>query len=689
MLKKFFVIVSLCFALCCRAKPPSIMLVYPAGGQAGTTFNAIIGALDADSATGISISGGAISAKILKISNMPQDRLDAAARRNEAKGMKFVYAEITIDKSASPGVRDLKLTSREGASSRYFFHVDSMPEITEQGVHSSINNAQEVKELPVVVNGQIYEGERDFYKFNLTAGKTYVFDMRARQIRPYLADAVPGWFQATMRIYDESGNSLMYVDDFQNSPDPVAIFTPKRSGSYYVELKDSLYRGRDDFVYRLRCGELPFISYIFPCGGDKNKETSVELFGVNLPARKIKIPPSNSSDRFREIFVKSGALESNRVKFCCDTFPEKILHPSENPPEIPSKIPCVFNGIIKRQYQKFFVKFNAKKGDELNFETFTSRLGYPVDTKLSIYKGDELVASNDDIDDMSFGLVTAQFDSRITHKFAEGGTYVLKLEDSRNMGGDDFVFRLKISKPEKQIDLSVSPGNPQIAKGSYAPLKISANKRGGWDGEIEVFAKNLPEGLRAQKCLIKKGKSFAYLILEADEGAKVKSFSPVFSARATVDSKEVTLPVKPSEELTQAFFINHTLSIENVEMNVLEKASLKLEWINLPNLPISINAGNLEELTLKVTKLDGFKGKFRIAAYRSAPGVQVLQSQIKDDSDEVTVRLKGNPNAIGRIEDTLFIMAAYTRKGKSYMVLAPPIPYRVNGKVQFKLTNKK
>lgn len=689
MLKKFFVIISSAFALYCYAKPPSVMLVYPAGGQVGTSFNAIIGALDADGATGISISGNGISAKILKISNMPQDRLDAAARRDEAKGMKFVYAEITIDKSATPGIRDLKLTSREGASSRYFFHVDSMPEIREQGTHASIKDAQEIKSLPAVVNGQIYEGDRDFYKFNLTEGKTYVFDMRARQIRPYLADAVPGWFQATMRIYDASGNSLMYVDDFQNSPDPVAIFTPKKSGAYYVELKDSLYRGRDDFVYRLRCGELPFISHIFPCGGDKNKETTVELFGVNLPERKIKIPPSTSGERFREIFVKNGTLESNRVKFCNDTFPEKTLQASENPPENVSEIPCVFNGVIDKQYQKFFVKFNAKKDEELNFETFASRLGYPIDTKLSIYKEDKLIASNDDIDDMSFGLVTAQFDSRITHKFAESGTYVLKLEDSRNMGGKDFVFRLKISKPEKQIDLSVSPGNPQIAKGSYAPLKISVNKRGGWDGEIEVFAKNLPEGFSAQKCIIEKGKNFGYLILNADENAKAKTFSPTFSAKAIIDSKEVELPVKPSEELTQAFFISHTLAIENVEMNVVEKAPIKLEWVNLPEFPISINAGNRSDLTLKITRLDGFKGKFRISTYRGAPGLQVLQRQVKDDSDEITVIIGGNPKAVGRIEDTLFIMASYTRKDKSYMVLAPPIPYRVNGKVQFKLTNKK
>lgn len=689
MLKKILLLISLCLGLGCLAKPPSVMLVYPAGGQVGTKFNAIIGALDADGATGVSVSGGGVGAKILKIANMPQDRLDAAARRDEAKGMKFVYVEFEIAKDAVCGVRDLKLTSGEGASSRYFFRVDNIPEQVERGRHDSLETSEEVKSLPAVVNGQIYEGERDFYKFNLVAGKTYVFDLSARQIRPYLADAVPGWFQATMRLYDESGNSVKYVDDFQNSPDPVLIYTPQKSGVYHIELKDSLYRGRDDFVYRLRCGELPFVKYIFPCGGNKNSPTEVELFGVNLKAKKIKVPPSDSGSRFREIFVSNNSLESNRVKFCDDSFPEKILSPSEKPEGEIAQIPCVFNGRITGQYQKFFVKFKAKKGEEINFETFSSRLGYPTDTKLTLYKGENPIASNDDVDDMSFGLVTAQFDSRLTHKFSEEGEYVLMLEDARNMGGEDFVFRLKISKPEKQIDLSISPGNPQIAKGSYAPLKVMANKRGGWDGEIEVFAKNLPEGFSAQKCVIPKGKNFAYFVLNADEKAQAKSFSPTFSASAEIDSKKSELAVKPSEELTQAFFISHTLPIENVEMNVVEKAPFKLEWVDLPEQPISINAGNLEPLTLRVTKLDGFKGKFRVAAYRNAPGLQVMQAQIKDSEDEVIVKLRGNPNAVGRIEDTLFIMAAYKRKGKSYMMLAPPVSYRVHGRTPVKLTNKK
>lgn len=685
---KFTTVLIFCVVQCALfAKPPSIMFAYPAGGSAGSTFKAIIGALDADTATAITISGKGVNAKILKITEMPKDRQQAAAKRDEAKGMKFVEVEISIAKDAPNGVRDLKLISRDGASSRYFFSVENIPEICENKVSNSFESAQEIKSLPCVINGQIYEGQRDFYKFNLIAKKTYVFDMHGRQIRPYLADAVPGWFQPTLRLYDENKNTVAYVDDFQNSPDPILIFTPQKSGVYTLETKDSLYRGRDDFVYRLRCGELPIIQYIFPCGGNKSKENSVEVFGVNLRQKKIKIPPTDSEEKFREVFLKEGAYESNRVKFCNDTFSEKTLRPSENPSDEISEIPCIFNGKITSQYQKFFVNFKAKKGDELNLETFSSRLGYPVDTKLTLFKGSKKIAENDDIDDSSFGLVTAQFDSRIIQKFTEDGIYTLMLEESKNMGGQDYVFRLKISAPEKQIDLNVSPSNPQIAKGSYAPLRVVANKRGGWNNDIEIVAKGLPNGFSAEKCVISKGKNSAYIIIKADKSVNIKNFSPTFVGKA--EGLESELPAKASEELTQAFFISHTLPVENIEMNVVEKAPFNLEWVNLPNLPISVNAGNTEELTLKITNLEGFKGKFRIQAYRNSPGLQIQQVQANDSKDTVEIRFRGNPNAVGRIDDVAFVMATYSKNGKTYMTLAPPITYRVHGRVQLNLTKKK
>src|SRR6185369_1395468 len=53
-------------------------------------------------------------------------------------------------------------------------------------------------------------------------------DRNARALIPYLADAVPGWFQATLALRDAKGRELAYDDDFRFNPDPVLAFRSER-----------------------------------------------------------------------------------------------------------------------------------------------------------------------------------------------------------------------------------------------------------------------------------------------------------------------------------------------------------------------------------------------------------------------------------------------------------------------------
>ena len=49
-------------------------------------------------------------------------------------------------------------------------------------------------------------------------GQRLVVAAKARQLIPYLADAVPGWFQATLALSTAPGNELAYADDFRFDP---------------------------------------------------------------------------------------------------------------------------------------------------------------------------------------------------------------------------------------------------------------------------------------------------------------------------------------------------------------------------------------------------------------------------------------------------------------------------------------
>ena len=161
----------------------------------------------------------------------------------------------------------------------------------------------------MLVNGQILPDEVDRYRFSARKDQCLVVEAVARGLVPYIADAVPGWFQAILFMYDAKGREVACADAFRFRQDPVLFYKVPAAGEYTVEIRDSIYRGREDFVYRLKIGELPFITSVFPLGAPRGDHTpAVKLFGRNLPddaARFAADPPAAS---VRHLFVSREGL---------------------------------------------------------------------------------------------------------------------------------------------------------------------------------------------------------------------------------------------------------------------------------------------------------------------------------------------------------------------------------------------
>ena len=60
-----------------------------------------------------------------------------------------------------------------------------------------------------------------------------------------MADAVPGWFQPVMAVYDAHGKEVAYDDDYRFKPDPVIFFEVPKDGEYLLhDLRRHLPRPR-------------------------------------------------------------------------------------------------------------------------------------------------------------------------------------------------------------------------------------------------------------------------------------------------------------------------------------------------------------------------------------------------------------------------------------------------------------
>jgi len=163
-------------------------------------------------------------------------------------------------------------------------------------------------------------------------------------LTPYLADAVPAGFQAVVTFYDAKGKELAYDDDYRFHPDPVLHYRIPADGEYIVEIKDALYRGREDFVYRISLGELPFVTGIFPLGGQAGTKAEVNVAGWNLPTNKLMVDANSQSAIRNPQFI-------NSVPFVVDTLPECVETQdfASLPQEAqPVDLPIIVNGRIDR-----------------------------------------------------------------------------------------------------------------------------------------------------------------------------------------------------------------------------------------------------------------------------------------------------------------------------------------------------
>src|ERR1017187_5794194 len=370
---------------------------------------------------------------------------------------------MAISPGALPGKRELRVASPQGLSNPLIFCVGQLPEVQEKERISVIeppNNTRNINQLqvsepatdmaitlPATINGRIKPrlakpqgrpgqpftpGETDRYRFQARQGQSLVIAASARELMPYLADAVPGWFQAVLTLYDAAGKEVAYNDDFRFHPDPVLHYVVPKDGEYTVEIKDALYRGREDFVYRIAIGELPFVTSAFPLGGQAGAKTNVELTGWNLPVHQVVMDGQAKAPGIYPLATHREELLSNSLPFLLDALPEAL---EKEPHQTAAtaqrvKLPVIVNGRIDRPGEWDVFRFEGKVGQAMVAEVYARRLESPLDSvlRLTDATGKQL-ALNDDCDDPGEGLETHHADSRIAATLPANGTYYLYLGD--------------------------------------------------------------------------------------------------------------------------------------------------------------------------------------------------------------------------------------------------------------------
>lgn len=520
-----------------------------------------------------------------------------------------VTLEVTIAPGAEPGDREIRLRNANGLSNPLLFRVGQLPEFTEPAEHPNTiapdargadghpigPSPERTVTLPAVINGQIMPGEVDCIRFAATKGQKIVIAASARALIPYLADAVPGWFQATLALFDANGRELAYDDRFEFNPDPVLYYEIRADGDYVIKIKDSIYRGRQDFVYRITAGELPFITSLFPLGGHAGEKTTVALRGWNLPSAGLLVDATGKPPGELLLAAPRDGLRSNQMAFALDAEPECAeTEPNDDVAHAQKlKLPVIVNGRIDKPGDRDVFRFRGHAGQEVVIEVFARRLDSPLDSILQLTdaQGKQL-AANDDHEDKGYGLTTHHADSRIALKLPADGTYYIHLGDTQHQGGPEFGYRLQVRPPRPDFELRVAPSSINVRGNTHVPLTVFVLRKDGFNGEIELGLHDTAHAFGLSGARIPAGQDKVRFTLTTPATPRTEAYPVDFLGRATIDGKQVVREAVPAEDMMQAFAYRHLVPSKELKVQVIGRGAVPKTAFQLEDkTPLRIPAG--------------------------------------------------------------------------------------------------
>ena len=630
-----------------------------------------------------------------------------APRRNQNPAIaETATLRVTMATNAALGEREIRLATPTGLSNPLRFWVGQLPEYTKRDTKTvpdaatfrqiRFNTEQKAVAptemnitLPATVNGQILPGGVDRYRFQARKGLQLVVTAAARELIPYLPDAVPGWFQAALALYDAKGRELAHADHYLFHPDPVLHYEIPKDGEYVVEIRDSIYRGREDFVYRIALSELPYVTSIFPLGGPANAQTTVELRGWNLPLTSLTL--TNGEPGIYPLALRQEDGIANGLPFAVDALPECLEQEPNNTIATaqPVTLPIIVNGRIGKPGEWDIFRIKGRAGDTIVAEVYARRLDSPLDSVLKLTDADgKQLAFNDDHEDKGAGLDTHFADSYLTATLPTEGTYYLHLGDAQRQGGPEFAYRLRISAPRPDFALRVVPSSLSVRGGASVALTVYALRRDGLTNEITLSLQDAPAGFKLTGAKVPANQDQVRLTLQAPPAPTDAPLSISLEGRAFVQGRPLVHPAIPAEDMMQAFAYRHLVPAKGMEVAVSGRFMNRMPLKILSTTPVQIPAGGTARVRISVAG-GAMANRFRlelneppdgIALGKVSPASEGTEIELCSDASKAKPGLKGNL-IVNILPGQALVAAAKNKKQgnqpRAVLGTLPAIPFEV------------
>lgn len=621
--------------------------LYPAGGEVGTTVEIEAGGLNIDKATKVLFSHPGIKGEVFPV----KEKASAKRKRKRLTDQSSpqladkIKIKVTIAANVPCGLHDLRLQGPKGVSNMLPFEVASYPNFVE-GAASTLKKPNRVKSLPAVLCGYVSPGGIDYFKFSGKKGETIVASVKGRALVPYIADAVPGWFQPVIKIVDSKGREVAYSDDYHHHVDPVIITTLPKDGDYTLMIHDAIYRGREDFNYRIQLGVIPFVTGRYPAYGVVGKRVKQRIEGVNLSATKATAKVKKEG--YNQVTFTNSIGTSNAVSFYALPKGTRLLNAPKEGAQL-TLTNAIADSLTAQSKIKRY-KIYAETGEQVIVELIGRRNDSRIDAVLRLRNEQgRIVAEADDTEDPTRGLMTFHADPILKYKARRSEMMTLEVEDIHRGYGKDYHFLLRRHEQLPSFNAFVSPANITIPSGGTSMFNVDIKGRLKRPAHLEV--EGLPKGYTTSSTKLIRGKNKWNVSITAPKGAEVKRFPIEVKLNYPGPSGRERTNVLPVDKMMQAFYYTHYIQAAELALDVTEASPyrLSLDFDINQEIPVTFQTDSIKVRVL-IDKNPGFNEPVELMLGNKTRLFSLEPISIMPEEREKTIYIKLNDTALEKLK---------------------------------------
>lgn len=459
------------------AAVPTIEHFHPIAMQLGTTGV-------------VSLVGKADPWPVKVWSDHPGLRFSATTNQGECR--------VTIDPAVGAGPHWVRVYRQDGASRPRCFVVDASPQTLEVEPNDRWAGAQAVASLPAAINGRLEKsGDIDSFAVSLAQGQTLVAAVQA-----YVLESP---FDAVLRVVDARGVQQAWNHD-AGTLDPFLAFTAPAAGGYVVQVmgfpypatSEIRFHGSEKCVYRLQLWGGPYVRNTVPLGVGREglagtRRGRWRLEGWNFPSgtgveRELSVPDGSEEETFARVAIPGfeGEVKMPRGQGVESVEAEPNGRAAEANPIV---VPGGVTGCLSAASDEDRFRFQARKGQRIQWTVQSAELGFPVDAWIKIENSNGVQVARSEGGNGR--------DPELSWSPGADGEFQIAIGSLVHRGGNNHWYRIGSRLLVPDFGASVAADSYTFRAGTTNEVKVTVRRLEGYTNRLTLAAEGWPESVVA------------------------------------------------------------------------------------------------------------------------------------------------------------------------------------------------